>query len=103
MAKAARIVKIVFLSLMALFIPAMLVFDAIQARKYSDLRNQVIELEKKQADLIEENKKLITDISMLSSADRIERIASEELNMRKAESDEIIRVEMRDAGNGSGN
>ena len=79
-------------------IPALLILNAAQARRYSDLRTEVIELEKKQADLIEENKKLITDISLLSSADRIERIASEELGMRKADSNEIIRVEMKGKG-----
>ena len=97
MSKVGFVVRIVFVCLAAISIPAMLMIDAVQARKYSDLRKQVISLEEKQAELIEENKKLITDISLLSSADRIERLASEELGMRKAETDEIIRVEMKDA------
>ena len=97
MSKVGFVVRIVFVCLAAISIPAMLMIDAVQARKYSDLRKQVINLEEKQAELIEENKKLITDISLLSSADRIERLASEELGMRKAETDEIIRVEMKDA------
>ena len=96
MSKVGFVVRIVFVCLAAISIPAMLMIDAVQARKYSDLRKQVISLEEKQAELIEENKKLITDISLLSSADRIERLASEELGMRKAETDEIIRVEMKD-------
>ncbi|MBQ5400103.1 MAG: cell division protein FtsL [Treponema sp.] len=75
----------------------MLVIDAVQARKYVDLREQVLELEDRQAQIIEENKKLITDISILSSADRIETIAQDSLDMRKAETDEIIRVEIKDA------
>ncbi|MBR6080896.1 MAG: cell division protein FtsL [Treponema sp.] len=75
----------------------MLVVDAVQARKYVDLREQVLELEDRQAQIIEENKKLITDISILSSADRIETIAQDTLDMRKAETDEIIRVEIKDA------
>ena len=82
---------------MALLIPTMLVIDAVQARKYVDLREQVLELEDRQAQIIEENKKLITDISILSSADRIETIAQDSLDMRKAETDEIIRVEIKDA------
>ena len=44
--------------------------------------------------LIEENKKLVSDISQLSSAERIERIAVEELGMHKAEAEDIVRVEM---------
>ena len=96
MSKVGFIIRIVLVCLAAISIPAMLMIDAVQARKYTDLRNQVIDLEEKQSELIEENKKLITDISLLSSADRIERLASEELGMRKAETDEIIRVEMKD-------
>lgn len=96
MSKVGFVVRIVCVCLAAISIPAMLMIDAVQARKYSDLRKQVISLEEKQSELIEENKKLITDISLLSSADRIERLASEELGMRKAETDEIIRVEMKD-------
>ena len=44
--------------------------------------------------MVEENKNLITGISVLSSADRIEALASGQLGMRPAESSEIIRVEM---------
>ena len=95
--KVSHIIKTVALSLVSLFIPAMLVFDAIQAQKYVNLREQVLELEDRQAEIIEENKKLITDISILSSADRIEKIAQDTLDMRKAETDEIIRVELKDA------
>ena len=90
--KTSFIIKTVALCIVALLIPTMLVIDAVQARKYVDLREQVLELEDRQAQIIEENKKLITDISILSSADRIETIAQDSLDMRKAETDEIIRV-----------
>ena len=84
------------LCLLALCIPSLLVFDAVQARKYADLAEQVRSLEKKQQQLVEENRKLITDISLLSSTERIERIAEDDLGMRKAETEEIVRVEMKD-------
>lgn len=95
--KTSFIIKTVALCIVALLIPTMLVVDAVQARKYVDLKEQVLELEDRQAQIIEENKKLITDISILSSADRIETIAQDTLDMRKAETDEIIRVEIKDA------
>ena len=79
----------------------MLGLYAMQAKKYTDLSKEIIELEAKQEKLIEENKKLIeenkklvSDISQLSSAERIERIAVEELGMHKAETEDIVRVEM---------
>ena len=37
---------------------------------------------------------MITDIGVLSGSDRIESIAENELGMRKAESDEIVRVNL---------
>ncbi len=89
------VVRMVVVCLLALCIPVMLILNGIQARRYTDLEKQVVELERKQSELIEQNKKLITDISLLSSSDRIEKIARDKLGMRQAESDEIVRVEMQ--------
>ena len=86
--------KIVLIALFALSIPVMLALYAIQAKKYTDLTKEIVELENKQEKLIEENKKLVSDIAVLSSADRIEKIAVEELGMHKAETEDIVRVEM---------
>jgi len=47
---------------------------------------------KEQSKIIDENKKKISGISILSKPERIERIAVEELKMRKALSAEILRV-----------
>ena len=97
MKKSNDILKTILICFLALCIPALLVVDGIQSRHYADLKNEVNSLEKKQADLVEQNKKLITDISVLSSSDRIEKIATDELEMRPAESDEIVRVEMKES------
>lgn len=86
--------KVILICLLALSIPAMLTLYAIQTKKYTDLTREIQELENKQEKLIEENKKLVSDISQLSSAERIERIAVEELGMHKAETEDIVRVEM---------
>ena len=87
------IVKVLF-CLLVLSVPAMLCLYAVQARHYTILTNEIKDLEKKQEKLIEENKKLVSDIAVLSSADRIEKIAVEELGMHKAETEDIVRVEM---------
>jgi cell division protein FtsL len=90
--------KIVYASVLfflALAIPGLLALDSIQGRRFSELEHEVTQLEKKQVELVETNRKLITGISVLSSSDRIEQIASEELGMKKADSDEIIRIEMK--------
>jgi len=95
MKKEKNVARTIMVCVMALCIPALLVVDGIQARRYTELKQEVGDLEKKQTDLVEENKKLITDMSLLSSSDRIEKIAKDELNMRQAETDEIVRVEMK--------
>ena len=82
------------LCLVVLSIPAMLCLYDVQEKKYTTLTQEVRDLEKKQEKLIEENKKLVSDIAVLSSADRIEKIAVEELGMHKAETEDIVRVEM---------
>ena len=81
--------------LAAAAIPALLIVDVVQAQRYERLKSEVRALELKQVELVEKNKKLISDISVLSSSDRIERIAEYELGMRKANTDDIVRVEIK--------
>lgn len=92
--KAARVFRTIFYIAMAVLIPGLLILNAVQAERYMKIEREVKELEKKQVQLVEENKKLITDISILSSAQRIGNIAENELEMHKAETEEIVRVEM---------
>ena len=79
---------------LAISIPLCLILYGFQTKKYMELSKEVTKLEKKQEKLIEENKKLVSDISVLSSSTRIEKIAVEELGMHKAESSDIVRVDM---------
>ena len=79
---------------MAASVPVMLILYGLQAKKYKDLTKEVVELERKQEKLIEENKRIVSEISVLTNAERIEKIAVEELGMHKAEAEDIVRVEM---------
>lgn len=92
--KLKKIFQVIFIVLFTISIPLMLGLYAYQAKRYTDLTKEILDLETKQEKLIEDNKKLVSEISMLSSAERIEKIAVEELGMHKAEKDDIIRVEM---------
>ena len=80
--------------LFVLLIPFMLFMYGFQAKRYSKLKIEIKVLEQKQEKLIEENKKIVNEISILSSGDRIEKMAVEELGMHKAQADDIVRVEM---------
>lgn len=85
----------IILILLAISIPGMLIIQGVQSSRYEKLENEIRKLEKEQAELIEKNNQLISEISILSSSERIEKIAVEELGMRKADSSEIIRVEVK--------
>lgn len=92
--KTADILRIILIILLAIFIPGLLTLYAFQSQRYTKLYNDVVRLEKKQEMLIEQNNKLISDISLVSNSDEIERKATEELNMHKAEKEDIVRVEI---------
>lgn len=95
MKKQFKVIKVILYSLCAVMIPGLLILNAMQAERYMKIEREVKDLEKKQIQLVEENKKLITDISLLSSGQRIAEIAENELGMHKASSEEIVRVEMK--------
>lgn len=82
------------LCLMAALIPLFLIILGIQANRYTTVSREVSELERKQEAIVEKNKKLISEISVLSSTDRIEKIATEELGMHKANTKDIVRIQM---------
>lgn len=91
--------KNVVLVILALCVPVLLALHGFQSNRYKNLENELKDLEKKQTELIEQNRQLISEISVLSSSERIERIAVEELGMRKVDSSEIIRVEVKGGKN----
>lgn len=93
--KKKNFISSVLVYFIALLIPLLLVLQTIQVHKYKTLKAEVKELEKKQVELVEENRKLISDISVLSGSDRIEKIAEEELGMHKADTEDIVRVEIK--------
>ena len=93
--KKSGFVKRLGIYLLALSIPFFLVIAMVQSQQYMNIEKEVAELERVQKDLIESNKALVTDISVLSSSERIEKIAVEQLGMRKATSDEIVRVSIK--------
>ncbi len=94
MKKNSKIINMVLLFSCAALIPLLFILYGLQADRYLSLQKEIKELETKQIKLVDENKKLITEISELSSSERISKIAENELGMHKAETDEIVRVEM---------
>jgi cell division protein FtsL len=87
--------NIIWAYVAAVLIPLFLVLQAAQSYRYKKLRAENRALENKQVELVEQNRKLISDISVLSSSDRIEKIAEGDLGMHKASTEDIVRVEIK--------
>ena len=86
--KAVQVLITICYIVAAALIPGLLIVNAIVAGDTDKEKSQIKEMVTKQERLVDENKKLIT------SADRIEKMAVEELGMHKAEREEVVRVEM---------
>lgn len=84
-----------FICLATVLIPVLLVFQTVQSYRYKKLQAEIKQLEEKQVELVEQNRKLISDISVLSSSERIEKIAEGDLGMHKAGTEDIVRVEIK--------
>ena len=95
MKKKSKLVQNLGTIMLAASIPALLALANMETKRYADLEKEVSELETKQYQIIEDNKKLVSEIGVLSSSERIEQIAISEYGMRLAESEEIVRVEVK--------
>ncbi len=85
---------------LSLMIPAMLFAMVWQSYRYSQLERELARVEKLQYEIIEENRRMISGISVLSTPERISRVATEDLGMRKAEAKEITRIAISRGGLG---
>ncbi len=81
--------------LMTLAIPLVLFACIWQSSRYTALENEVMRLDKQQYEVVAFNRRLISGISVLSTPERIERVAMEDLGMRKALPGEIMRIELK--------
>jgi cell division protein FtsL len=89
-----RFFSVLSICVLAASIPTLYFLYSMHSKKCNDLRREIARLEKEQEKLIEDNKRLVADISELAKPERIEQIAIEELGMHKAESEDVVRVEM---------
>ncbi|MDR1105929.1 MAG: septum formation initiator family protein [Treponema sp.] len=89
--------KIIFY-LMVLSIPLLLGLASWQSARYGDLERELGRLEKTQQEWVENNKRLIAGISLLSSPDRIEHIARDELGLEKKRPEEVLLIHITGSG-----
>lgn len=86
-----RVVVAVFLTL---GIPFFLFVSVWQSSRYKAIEKSLVDYEREQYRLIEENKQKISGIAILLRNERIEKIAKDSLKMKKASPDRIVRIEL---------
>lgn len=83
--------------LTALSVPALLGLAAWQSARYGDLERELRRLERSQQEWVENNKRLIAGVALLSSPGRIEYIARDELGMKKKRPEEVLQIHIEGA------
>jgi cell division protein FtsL len=94
--------KYVWIYIIAITIPLCLGFNAWQSAEYAKVSREIKQLEEAQTEWIESNKRLIAGIAMLSSSERIEQIAKNELGLVKKTPEEIIQIKIEGANRTDG-
>ncbi|MDR2900233.1 MAG: septum formation initiator family protein [Treponema sp.] len=84
--------KYIWIYIVVITIPLCLGFNAWQSVRYAEVSREIKQLEKTQTEWIENNKRLIAGIAMLSSSERIEKIAKNELGLVKKTPEEIMQI-----------
>jgi cell division protein FtsL len=81
---------------MVLSVPLALGAAAWQSARFASLQKNVDMLNEKQEELVDSNKRIITDIAVLSSSARIEKFAKTNLGLDKKRPEEVLQVRIKD-------
>ncbi len=86
------------LAVSALLVPLLLFLNIWQGYRYERMRQEVSRLEEEQKNRLEDNKRLLAGIAVLSSPARIEKIAREDLGLKRLDPRRLLRVILNDPG-----
>jgi cell division protein FtsL len=87
---------------MIVSVPLLMGLSAWQSSRYGDVERELKQLEKIQEEWVENNKRLIAGIAFLSSPDRIEHIARDELGLQKKQPEEVLQISITGASEAAG-
>jgi len=86
--------KKIVLLLLALSVPALLSVEVWQVYRYRRLQDEVGELEVEQKRWLEENKKVLANISLFRSPERIQKLAEQALGLESAGPERILTIKV---------
>jgi cell division protein FtsL len=81
-----------FFYMVVLSMPVLLGLSIAQSARYADLERELQGYEKTQQEWVENNKRLIAGITLLSSPDRIEHIARDQLGLVKKQPEQVLQI-----------
>ncbi len=82
----------ILIALMILSIPLSVFLSVYRVYSYQSLERKVENLKEEQADLFERNKRMIANIAIVSSPERIEKIAEEKLDLSRIAPERKLRI-----------
>jgi cell division protein FtsL len=85
----------ILLYVLTLTIPLCLGAIVWQSAKYAELTWDIEKLESVQEEWVENNKRLIAGIAVLSSSERIENIAKKDLKLVKKLPEEVLQIKIK--------
>ncbi|MCL2243245.1 MAG: cell division protein FtsL [Treponema sp.] len=80
------------LYLIVITIPVFLSLIVFQSTRYQNLNSEIIRLEQTQTEWVESNKRLIAGIAEYSSAERINDIAKNQLDLQRIQPEYLLQV-----------
>lgn len=83
-----------------LTVPLLLLATVRQTARFQTLRAEALRLEALQMDWIEQNRKLLTAISVLSARSRVDEAARDSLDLVPVRPEGILRIRIESAGSG---
>jgi cell division protein FtsL len=84
--------RCVFLYFIVLSIPLLLGITVWQSARYTDLERQIRTLEADQEKWVENNERLIADIAVLTSSEKVEAVAVSDLGLTKIKPENVLQV-----------
>ena len=86
--------KKILILFLAVTVAVFLSFEVWQVFRYRSLKRETLELEAQQKDWLEKNKKVLANISLFSSPERIEKLSRDTLGLKSLEDDNVLTVEI---------
>ena len=84
-----------FFTIIVLVFIALFFLNTWQGYRYQELEQEVGNLELEQKDWLEQNKKIIAALAVLSSPERVEALAVDRLGLKPLKPEDVIKVNIK--------